>query len=145
MLLHLTQSKSNQLWVKKIDLDKDKFYIQKNFCINFSADKIKVKMNQEEEELIKPQPFYINIKLLNKEDLISGKVEEGFGNATIFGKVAGKVISKTVSDEKVAKNMSSKLVENLSAKIGELGIDLTLEAKFCKGAFFVIKGNMNIM
>lgn len=47
-----------------------------------------------------PPKFYINILLLNKDEIIAAKVQEKAGSG-LFGRAAGFVASKAVTDDKI--------------------------------------------
>jgi hypothetical protein len=85
-----------------------------------------------------PPSFYINILLLNKDEIIAAKVQEKTGTG-FFGRAAAHVANKGVTDDKITEKMSAKLTEALPNAIKEMGIVATTEQKFQKGAYIVLE------
>jgi urease gamma subunit len=84
------------------------------------------------------QPFYLNIVLLNKDEVVASKVTEKAGNG-FFGKAAAFAANKLVTDEKVVNQLTEQLVDGISKTIHELGIEATFELKYQQGPLVVIK------
>lgn len=82
--------------------------------------------------------FYLNLLLLNKEEIVASKVTEKAGRG-IFGKAAAFAANKLISDEKVVTGMAEKLIEGISKTILELGIEAEFNIKYQHGAFVVIR------
>lgn len=88
--------------------------------------------------------FYMNIILLNKEEVVAKKVGEkletkGFSKGGLLGRATSYAANKLVKDEKVLDT----LAETLTAKIGEqtavMGITAKVTKKFQQGSFVVLR------
>ncbi len=87
---------------------------------------------------MKCKPFYINIILLNKDEVVANKVAEKTGKG-FLGKAAAFAANKIVSDEKIVTQLSESLIEGISKTISELGIEADFEIKYQEGPLVVIK------
>jgi hypothetical protein len=81
--------------------------------------------------------FYLNLLLLNKEELIASKVIEKTGKG-FFGKAVAYTANKLISDDKIITNMADKIITSITKTINELGIEAEFSIKFQQGAFIVI-------
>jgi len=85
-----------------------------------------------------PHHFYINITLLNKDEVVAAKVQEKAGTG-IFGKVAGKVANAGMSEDKIVSKLSATLCETLPKTLGEMGIGGSFEEMFHHESLVVFK------
>lgn len=83
-------------------------------------------------------PFYLNVLLLNKAEVVSSKVAEKVGMG-MLGKAAGSLANRVVSDEKVLNSVGDVLVEKLSAAIETLGIGCAMEKRMQHGCLVCFK------
>lgn len=89
----------------------------------------------------KCQPFYLNLVLLNKEEVVNSKVAEktGLRHGSILSNVANFAANKLVKDEKILSTLSEKLIEGIHKAISDLNITASLENKFQQGSYVVIR------
>ncbi len=87
------------------------------------------------------KPFFLNIVLLNKEEVVNSKVAEktGFRSGGFLEKAANFAANKLVKDEKVLSTLSEQLILNVQKAVSELNISATIESKFQQGSFVVIR------
>jgi len=86
----------------------------------------------------KCEPFYLNVLLYNKKEVVKGKVEGKIGNG-IFGKLGTAIANKVVTDAKVIDQLSEQLIEKTISTISELGIQADVSKRFQQGPFVVIR------
>jgi hypothetical protein len=91
---------------------------------------------------LKILPFYINIILLNKDEVIAAKVGGGKEKSSFFGKAASYAANKVIKDETVVAKISAGLVSNITEAVADMGIKVLMEVKFAKGPFVVIKAEV---
>jgi len=84
------------------------------------------------------RPFYLNILLLNKAEIVAQKVAAKAGTG-LFGRAAGFAANRLVSDEKIMDNLAEKLIGGVQRATSELGITADMEVKFQQGPFVVIR------
>ncbi len=84
------------------------------------------------------KPFYLNIVLLNKDEIVTAKATEKAGKG-LFGRVAAYGATHLVSDEKVLGKISEKLVENVGSAVSVMGIEASVLKVFAQGAYVVIR------
>lgn len=89
----------------------------------------------------KCQPFYLNIVLLNKEEVVNSKVTErtGLRHGSLLSKAANFAANKLVKDEKILSTLSEKLIEGIHKAVSDLNITASLENKFQQGSYVVIR------
>ncbi len=87
------------------------------------------------------KPFYLNLVLLNKEEVVTNKVAEktGFKAGGFLGKAASFAANKLVSDETVLEKLSDGLIDGVNKAITELNIKATIESKFQHDSYVVIR------
>mmetsp|Transcript_29281 Transcript_29281/g.60000 ORF Transcript_29281/g.60000 Transcript_29281/m.60000 type:complete len:199 (-) Transcript_29281:347-943(-) len=93
------------------------------------------------EPEIAPQPFYLNLVVVDSSAAVESKVEEKVGKG-MFGlkqKAAVAMAKAVVSDEKVAGKLGEKLSEVVPSAVHEMGIELNVEQKFQKGPLVVLR------
>eukprot|EP01035_Chromulina_nebulosa_P019975 gene19975-25944_t len=84
--------------------------------------------------------FYLNILLLNKNEVVANTVGNKTGLKTgIFGKAAAFAANKLVTDEKIINNLSATLTEKIGDAVIGMGISADIVKKFQKGSFVVFK------
>jgi hypothetical protein len=83
-------------------------------------------------------PFFINILLLNKDEVVAKNVQEKTGTG-FFGKVASYAANKMVTDEKLLTNLSDTLMTTIRGSVEEMGIQMSVERKFQQGALVVMQ------
>lgn len=86
----------------------------------------------------KCEPFYLNVLLYNKKELVASKVEGKLGTG-IFGKLGTAIANKVVTDTKVIDQLSEQLIEKTISTISDLGIQADVSKRFQKGPFVVIR------
>ena len=83
-------------------------------------------------------PFYLNVNLLNKDDVVKQKAGEKLGKG-IFGKAVSSVASAVINDESVI----SKVVDQLEAKLekvtSDMGIMCDIARRYSKGTYICLK------
>ena len=88
-------------------------------------------------------PFYLNMLILNKAEVLESKVTEKVGRGMLglglAQKAATKVASKLCTDEKFATAVATKLVDAIPPACAERGINVTVEQRFAKGAYVVLR------
>ena len=89
--------------------------------------------------------FYLNVVVLNKDDVVKAKVQEkvGSGYFGLLGKLATSAATHAVSDDKFAATVASKLVETIPTKTQDLGITLSLTSVFQRGTYVVLKATIS--
>jgi uncharacterized protein YktA (UPF0223 family) len=90
----------------------------------------------------KCKPFYLNLVLKNKDEVVASKVAEKAGKG-LFGKAAAFAANKLISDEKILENLAEKLIDGVSRATADLGINAELSVKFQEGPFVVIVVQVN--
>lgn len=90
------------------------------------------------------QTFYLNVVVLNKDDVVKAKVQEkvGAGYFGLLGKLATSAATHAVSDDKFAQTVASKLVETIPSKVQDLGITLELTTVFQRGTYVVLRAKI---
>lgn len=84
------------------------------------------------------KPFYLNVTLLNKDEVVASKVAEKAGNG-LFGRAAAFAANKLISDGKIVENLAEKLIEGVHTATAELGISADMEVRFQHGPLVVIR------
>ena len=84
------------------------------------------------------KPFFLNLLLLNKDEIVASKITEKAGKG-FLGKAAAFAANKMISDEKIVSGMAEKLIGGISKTISELGIEADFKVKYQNGAFVVIR------
>jgi len=84
------------------------------------------------------EPFYLNIRLLNKSEVISNKVAEKVGT-NVFARAAASVASRVVSDATVVSKFSDTLVEKIYVAVESMGIECELIKRFAQGPMVCFK------
>lgn len=85
-------------------------------------------------------PFYINILLLNRDEVVSSAVASKTGSKTsFFGRAAAFAATKLVSDEKIINTLSSTLISKISAEVDAMGIQAEITKRYQQGPYVVIK------
>ena len=82
--------------------------------------------------------FYLNLVILNKNDVVGEKVKEKVGGS-VFGRLAGKAANVVISDSKITAELSKGLKEKLTAITREMGLDLSFDKNFQRKNFVVLK------
>lgn len=98
--------------------------------VNFHADVYQLK------------PFFLNIILLNKDEIVKNKAAEKAGNS-VFGRAAAYTATKLVSSELVLGKISEKLMEGVKLAVSEMGINASVQKSFQDGAYVVIRVQVN--
>ena len=84
------------------------------------------------------EPFYLNVLLYNKKEVVQSKVESKLGTG-IFGKLGSGIANKLVTDTKIIDILAVQLIEKTKATIADLGIQADVSKKYQKGPFVVIR------
>jgi hypothetical protein len=82
--------------------------------------------------------FYLNIFILNKDEAIEKQVKQKVANRFVAG-VVGSVLKNTISDEKFADRIGTKITELIPIKLSDFGIKSVVEVAYQKGAFLCVK------
>lgn len=85
-----------------------------------------------------PPPFFLNILLLNKDEVVAKGVQEKTGTG-LFGKVAAFAANKVITDEKIITNLSSTLMDTIKKSIEDMGIHIEVTKRFQHGPLVVIQ------
>lgn len=83
-------------------------------------------------------PFFLNIRLLNKEDLVAKTVQEKAGTGFV-GRVAAYAANKMVTDDKIITNLSDTLMDTIKKSVQDMGIQMDVQKRFQQGSFVVIQ------
>lgn len=83
-------------------------------------------------------PFYLNLLLLNKSEVVENRVLDKTGEG-FLGRAAVYAANKMVTDEEIVSNIANSLISVVSKTIDEMGITADFAIKFTKGSFLVIK------
>lgn len=94
-------------------------------------------MSQKEINTLKSKPFYLNVVLLNKEEVVAAKVVAKTGSG-FLGKAAVFAANKLVTDEKVIENLAAILIDKIRAAVSEMGIIAEMNKVFQHETFVVI-------
>lgn len=85
-------------------------------------------------------PFYINIILVNKEEVVASAVGNKTGLKTgYFARAAAFAANKLVTDEKVVSNLAINVIEKATAAVADMGIHASFRKVFQSGSFVVLK------
>ncbi|KAJ1402218.1 hypothetical protein B484DRAFT_424466, partial [Ochromonadaceae sp. CCMP2298] len=88
------------------------------------------------------KPIYLNIMLLNKNEVVKSKVTAKTGTG-LFARAAGKALASTanrlVSSVMVMGAITEKVITNVEAAVALMGIKATLEKVFQQDAFVVVR------
>ena len=86
----------------------------------------------ENSSSVQCKPFYLNLVLLNKEEVVTNKVAEktGFKAGGLLGKAAAFAANKLVSDETVLEKLSDGLIDGVNKAITDLNIKATIEFEY---------------
>lgn len=77
-------------------------------------------------------PFYLNVRLLNKDQVVRDKVTERVGEG-LFAKAAGALANKLVSEDKVLEKLADTLTEKILSAVEMMGIKCELFRRFQQG------------
>mmetsp|Transcript_9679 Transcript_9679/g.10401 ORF Transcript_9679/g.10401 Transcript_9679/m.10401 type:complete len:215 (-) Transcript_9679:165-809(-) len=83
-------------------------------------------------------PIYLNILLLNKDELVGNKITEKTGKG-FFGRAAAYTANKLITDEKIIGNLAQGLIDGVQKAITDLGIHAEISIKFKQGSLVVIR------
>ena len=87
------------------------------------------------------KPFYVNIILRNKEDVVANAIAEktGLKKGGLFGNIAGFAANQLISDEKVIGDLSSQLIEGVRSTVYEMGITATFKKRYQYHSYVVVR------
>jgi uncharacterized protein YktA (UPF0223 family) len=91
-----------------------------------------------DDEPYQLKPFYMNIVLLNKDEIVKNKATEKTGTS-VFGRAAAYTATRLVSNDMVLGKISEKLMEGVKNAVTDLGIDASVQKSFQEGAYVVIR------
>lgn len=83
-------------------------------------------------------PFYLNVLLLNKAEIVAAKVAEKAGTG-MLGKAAAAMANRVVSDEMVLTAIADALVEKVSSAVEAMGIGCEVEKRMQVGCLVCFK------
>jgi hypothetical protein len=109
--------------------------------VSTHQDFFKMSSESGNSTITKCKPFYLNLILLNKEEVVTNKVAEktGLKAGGFLGKAASFAANKLVSDDKVLDKLSEGLIEGVQKAITELNITASIESKFQHDSYVVIR------
>jgi hypothetical protein len=85
-------------------------------------------------------PFYINIILVNKDEVVASAVGNKTGLKTGYlARAAAFAANKLVTDERVVSNLATNLIDKATAAVTELGIHASFKKVFQAGSFVVLR------
>lgn len=82
--------------------------------------------------------FYLNIVVLNKDQVMETKIQEKCGKRP-FGKLVSKLVNTAVSDQKFCRKMMTQMEKEIPEKMKLKGLTATAKALFSKHNYFVLK------
>ena len=88
--------------------------------------------------------FYLNLVLLNGNEVIKGQVAQKAGTG-VFGKVIGGAASKLVTDEALLTKVTASLEDKLKSILEELGLHLSFKKIFRKKCLTSYRVNLESM
>lgn len=104
-----------------------------------SSEPIDMATNTEEStECYQLKPFYMNIILLNKDEIVNKKATEKTGTG-VFGRAAAFTATRLVSNDMVLTKISVKLIEGVKLAVSDMGISASIQKSFQDGAYVVIR------
>jgi len=87
--------------------------------------------------------FYLNVVVLNKDEVVESKVSAKIGSGPLgFGlakRAATAVAKRAVKDERVGSEVAAGLTAKLPGIIAALGIDLALTQRYVGGPLVVLR------
>jgi hypothetical protein len=91
-----------------------------------------------QEVQVKVPAFYINIMLLNKEQIVEKKVSEKAGTGFV-GKLLASSAARLVSDETVMTNLGTVLMTKVVEAVDRMGIRAEMKKVYQQGPFIAIR------
>lgn len=87
------------------------------------------------------KPFYVNIILRNKEEVVANAVADktGLKKGGLFGNLAGFAANQLITDEKVIGDLSAQLIEGVRSTVYEMGITATFKKRYQYHSYVVIR------
>lgn len=87
------------------------------------------------------KPFYLNIILKNKEEVVANAVADktGFVKGGLFGNLAGFAANQLITDEKVIADLSTSLIDGVRSTVYEMGITATFKKRYQYHSYVVIR------
>lgn len=83
-------------------------------------------------------PFFLNVLLMNKDEVVSRQVQEKAGSG-LFGRAAAFAANKVITDEKIVTNLANTLMETIQHSIEDMGIHIDVQKRFQQGPLVVIQ------
>jgi hypothetical protein len=87
--------------------------------------------------------FFLNILVLNTDQVIEQQVAEKFEGYPRLARVMGEYAKAQVSEELVADQLAHKVAAAVPEAMKQLGIDATVRRRFISGAFLVLHVAIN--
>eukprot|EP01102_Stenamoeba_stenopodia_P015485 TRINITY_DN5283_c0_g1_i1.p1 TRINITY_DN5283_c0_g1~~TRINITY_DN5283_c0_g1_i1.p1 ORF type:complete len:205 (-),score=66.57 TRINITY_DN5283_c0_g1_i1:13-627(-) len=89
-------------------------------------------------------PIYLNIVILNKDEVVKAQVSEKVGPLRfgLMAKFAASAANTMVSDEKFASTIAQKLIDTIPEKVADMGIKLSLSKSFQRGSYVVLRAQI---
>lgn len=89
----------------------------------------------------KTNSFYMNILLLNKDEVVAAKVGErtGFSKGGFFDRAASSLANSLVKDVKIIDSLADTLTAKISEQTMHMGITASVVKRFQQGSFVVLK------
>lgn len=87
------------------------------------------------------KPFYLNVILRNKEEVVAHAVAErtGIDQHGIWGHLAGFAANQLVTDASVIDDLSDQLIEGVHKAVSEIGIKAIFRKRYQYGSYVVIR------
>jgi len=87
------------------------------------------------------EPFYVNIVVLNKDEIVEGVVAEKvpYGVFGVAQAAAAGLAKRAMTESKVAEKVASGLAEKLPAQLTEMGISAEVSTRYIGGPLAVME------
>jgi hypothetical protein len=106
------------------------------YCILIMRKKAKNRAIEEDSDSI--IIFYLNIFILNKDDVIKNAIKQKVSNKMVAGLI-GKLAASQMSEDAFAERMGKKMSEQIPTKLAEVGVTSIVDIGYQQGAFVCIK------
>lgn len=104
-------------------------------------------MTQRTEEVEERTTFYLNVIVLNKDEVVEAKVNEKVGTGPLglglARKAAAGIAKRAVQEEKVGVQVSQGLRDKLPDALQDLGIKMRITQRYVGGPLIVLHCEVN--
>ena len=103
--------------------------------------------NKEDIKVFLEKVFYLNITLLNKNEIVEEKVQEKLHDMKDrpVGKLISRAATALTSESYVSNKIYLKLSEMMQERLQEMGLKVTVSKMFLEGSFFVLKADIQTL